>query len=441
MKIIIVGAGIAGLASYHALRKHLQSIKSDRAVSIKLVESHTSPANSSRTIGGGIGLAPNGLRAIASISPEAASYIRERAFSGGLMTFRDSEGRLLGQMKAGTAERYGEFGQVMVLRATVHEALLLRVREEDVQWEMKVVSVKEAGEQVLVEYGDGSSELADLLIGADGIRSVVKDSLFNGAYPAMYNGLTGVGGFIPISSLPSLLQESFDTHRITMAFGKQGFFGYSPCTSLSSAAPFIQWWTVYEALSNPTREKIDKTELLTRYGDWKSPYDTPEGGLYKHLIELGYAADPESRTTIPRHVTPRLPHWSNCTSLNSDVRGRIVLIGDAAHAMTPDLAQGVSCAVEDAVVHALLLKHYLPIPQGFEKAAQAYEMLRMPRVHFILDQSRWNANAKRDMNWLSQTIRDWGIWIFCKLPEFVHGGIFMYAAEDVAADYIAKHPL
>ena len=102
------------------------------------------------------------------------------------MTFRDSDGRLLGQMKGGTAERYGEFGQVMVLRATVHEALLLGVREDDVQWEMKVVSVKEAGERVLVEYGDGSSELADLLIGADGIRSVVKDSLFNGTYPAMY---------------------------------------------------------------------------------------------------------------------------------------------------------------------------------------------------------------------------------------------------------------
>jgi len=102
------------------------------------------------------------------------------------MTFRDSKGRLLGQMKGGTADRYGEFGQVMMLRATVHEALLLGVPEEDVQWEMKVVSVKESGERVSVEYGDGSSELADLLIGADGIRSVVKDSLFNGAYPAIY---------------------------------------------------------------------------------------------------------------------------------------------------------------------------------------------------------------------------------------------------------------
>ena len=199
-----------------------------------------------------------------------------------------------------------------------------------------------------------------------------------------------------------------------MTFGKQGFFGYSPCTSLSSSAPFIQWWTVYEAPSNSTREKIDKAELLARYSDWKSPYDTAEGGIYTHLIELGYAADPESRITTPRHVTPRLPHWSNRTSLNSGVRGRIVLIGDAAHAMTPDLAQGVSCAVEDAVVYALLLKHHLPIPQGLEKAAQKYETLRMPRVHSILDQSSWNADAKRDMNWLSQTIRDWGIWIFCE---------------------------
>ena len=92
MKIVIIGGGIGGLVTYHALRKHLAD--ADPSISVKLVESHPS-SNTSRMIGGGLGLAPNGIRAIASIAPEAAAYINERGFLGDVMSFRNSNGRLL----------------------------------------------------------------------------------------------------------------------------------------------------------------------------------------------------------------------------------------------------------------------------------------------------------------------------------------------------------
>ena len=188
MKIIIVGAGIGGLSAYHALKKHLASLES--TLSIVLVESHESPAAQSQFIGGGLGLAPNGLRAIASIAgQEAVAHIQERAYPGSQMTFRNASGKLLGQMSVGRGERYG-YTMSMLPRAVVHEALLPGIPESDVRWGVKVVGVKENEENVMVEFADDTSETADLVIGADGVRSVVKESLFKGQFQAEYEYVT-----------------------------------------------------------------------------------------------------------------------------------------------------------------------------------------------------------------------------------------------------------
>jgi len=179
MKILIVGGGIGGLSTYLALKKHLST--SDVS-SITIIESHESPA---RTLGGGLGLAPNGQRAIASIAPDALPYIQERSFPGSQMTFRNSSGSMLGVFSSGRKERYGH-GMVMLPRAVVHEALLSSVAENDIRWGVKVKGVQESGSEVAVEYADGSTEMADLVIGADGVRSAVKSSLFNGKFDAKY---------------------------------------------------------------------------------------------------------------------------------------------------------------------------------------------------------------------------------------------------------------
>lgn len=189
MKIIIVGAGIGGLATYHALQKHMPNL------SIKIVERRASSTESSASYasGGGLGLAPNGLCAIESISPPAAEYIRKRAFDGAIVTFRNSSGYSLGQFSLGRRERYGGFGQLMVPRIVVHSALLLHIMDSDsIEWGKGVKDISEIedvdgeGSGVLVQYDDGTSERADLVIGADGVRSRVRDFLFKGEYPAKY---------------------------------------------------------------------------------------------------------------------------------------------------------------------------------------------------------------------------------------------------------------
>ena len=499
MKIIIVGAGIGGLSAYLALKKHLSSLFNSGNLTIVLVEAYPSPSQHTYSlIGSGLGLAPNGQRAIASVSHDGAAlaYIQSYAYTkGSHMTFRNAKGKALGSMRLGSSERYG-YAMCMLPRAIVHDALLKEIDEKDVRWGCKVVGVREAdGSEsgILVEFEDGTKETADLVIGADGVRSIVQRCLFSGNFPPVYeyviftsnwfnfpsckimfSGLTGVGGFLPVSSLPVALQKSLETEGVTMTFGRSGFFGYSLASPLSptlnNPEPFIQWWSIYETDTIPDRKTINyqdiKAQLLKRHGDWLSPYDSKGSDgkpieendrqkqkdtqrVFLAIIELAFQDDlldssnsnsgnkilPRTPILLPRYVTPRLPTWTNVgtnptyAAHNPNNRGRIILLGDAAHTMPPDVGQGVSCAAEDSVVYASLLKHYLSLSQSlesqtkvFQATAKAYEIIRQPRIHRILDQAKYNASAKKEMNFFTERVRDFAMWILCALsgPSLSH---------------------
>lgn len=179
MKVIIIGAGIGGLSAYHSLKKYL----ANNNVTIKVYESHGPPGTTK--VGGGLGLAPNGLRAIASISPKAVEFIRMNGHPGPIFTFRNSSGRLLGHFWNGRKERYG-FDQMMIRRAVLHEALLLGVPADAVSWNSKLLSVREIDQGVEVEFANGSSDTADLVIGADGVWSAVRECIFDKKYAPIY---------------------------------------------------------------------------------------------------------------------------------------------------------------------------------------------------------------------------------------------------------------
>lgn len=190
MKIVIVGAGIGGLSTYLALKKHISSIShsvsDSEKLSISLVESHPSPMSQASFMGGGLGLAPNGLLAIASLSQSAIKRIQSCSFPNSCMVFRNAQGNTLGTLRFGSRERYG-YEMCMLPRDVLHEALLAEIDDENIKWDTKVVGIKELEQGgIVLEYADGTIETADLVIGADGVRSVVKDYLFNGQYQCRY---------------------------------------------------------------------------------------------------------------------------------------------------------------------------------------------------------------------------------------------------------------
>ncbi|KAF8340820.1 hypothetical protein F5887DRAFT_978829, partial [Amanita rubescens] len=387
-------------------------------------------------------------------------------------------------MVGGRKERYDGFSMVMVPRVVVFEALMQAFQELGrgdacIEWGRKVVAVKELGvEGVEVEYADGAKEVVDLVIGADGIRSRVRDSLFQGKYPAQYEGLTGVGGFIPVALLPStlkdsLMQEGKNEEGVVMTFGDKGFFGYTLCTPRSvpneyiKHGPFIQWWGTYEApepsFSSARAKTIAdaesvKQKLLELHGSWKSPRDggkNEANGVFKSIIELGCVSEEVADTLVwhhtpalllPRYVVPRLLE----SYVTPTQTGRIILLGDAAHAMPPDAGQGVSCAAEDAIVYSLLLAKLLSresktvteVPESvLRNAAKAYNDIRKPRVSKILDLAKRRGDSKREMSIIGRWFRDLTVRLFCLLPESINDHLFAYNSEKVVEDYLASHPV
>jgi 2-polyprenyl-6-methoxyphenol hydroxylase-like FAD-dependent oxidoreductase len=185
MKIIIVGGGLGGLASYLALKKYLAEIS--HSVTIKVYESHPDPISATATLGGSISIAPNGLRALSSICDAAVTSLTATGFQYPTFAFHNSRGSLLGHYVSGSKERHG-FVQLFVTRTMVHEALLREVPQSAVHWGKNVEKVVEAtnDDGVEVHFADGTVEHADLVIGADGLKSVVRKSIFGDEFDAKY---------------------------------------------------------------------------------------------------------------------------------------------------------------------------------------------------------------------------------------------------------------
>jgi len=244
-----------------------------------------------------------------------------------------------------------------------------------------------------------------------------------------------------MSSLTQELRDGLKKDPVTMTFGPDGFFGYAPCTksALEPSAKddnYIMWWSTYEAEQPPARDMSLAdlhSQLINRHGSWKLPYDTRDSAVYPSILNIACGVTKDEKMpsahkptaaernvlVLPRYITPRLPSW--CTP-----SGRIILIGDAAHAMPPDSGQGVSCAVEDGLAIGILLEHYLSkksdgapdLANALENTRKGYETVRMPRVGMILDMAKRMGNQKKKQTWFQEKVRDCFMWVLCESHLF-----------------------
>ncbi|WP_412543548.1 NAD(P)/FAD-dependent oxidoreductase [Longispora sp. K20-0274] len=348
---LVIGGGIAGPVTALALRK--------AGISATVHEAYDSPADG---IGGYLSIAPNGLHALGvlgagDVVPAIGTPMRS-------MIVRSWTGKRLAEFGGGPGEP--PVGQLVwrpdLYRALHDEAARVGIRTE---FGRRLVGAEETPDGVTAHFADGSTATADLLIGADGIRSTVR-SLIDAAAPGpRYTGLVSFGGKVADTGLPST------DGAMHMVFGRRAFFGYL-VEADGSAGWFVNLprkvpMTLAEARAVPAGEWL--RELRAVFAADR----VPAADL------IGRTNPAELLIVGPMEDIPTVPTWS---------RGRMVLVGDSAHATSPSSGQGASLAVESAVQLARCLRD-LPVDRAFA----AYEGLRRARVERIIAlAARTNSN-------------------------------------------------
>jgi len=344
---IVVGGGIGGLAAAVALSR--------RGWQVRVLER----APEFTEVGAGISLWSNALRALDAIADGVADQIR--ALSGVEMNggIQDRSGRWL--IRTNVAEVTRHYGPVIMLhRADLLSTLLKAVPPEALIPGAEVVGVDADGDTVTVTHAGGQAR-ADLVVGADGLRSTVRRLVWPDARPPRYVGYTAWRWVTPPRRQSQEGGESW---------GRGTRFGFAPlpdhrvyCYATANAP---------EGLTCPGGEVA---ELHARFSDWHDP-----------IPELVGAAE---TAQVLRHDLYELP------DLGSFARGRVVLLGDAAHAMTPNLGQGACQALEDAATLGAILDEQ-PDVAG---ALANYDRLRRPRTQDIIKRSR-QVGAIGQWSWL-----------------------------------------
>ena len=353
VKALIAGGGIGGLATAIALRHAgLQAEVLERSREL-------------REIGAGLMLWPNGTRPLLALGVEVKAMPVER------ITFCDWHGRpLLEVPLAQISERYGS-PVAFVHRADMQSALASRLGEGGVRFGAEVVGFAEDHEQVQVSLRDGSVASGDLLIGADGLRSVVRRQVVEDGDP-VYSGSTVWRGIVGNERV------GLDSHRGVNWIGRGSEF-----LAFNLAGDRVYWACVTkEPRGEHPGPGGHKQDVLDRFGGWVSPIPA--------LI-----AATDERAILRNDMFDRRPvrSWS---------KGRVTLVCDAAHPMTPNSGQGACQALEDAIALGESLEGALDPAAAFA----IYEGRRLKRANRVVSAARQATRAVQIESPLLCAIRD-----------------------------------
>jgi FAD-dependent urate hydroxylase len=344
---LIIGGGIAGLATAMALQK--------AGIDSVVYEAHPTGADG---IGVFLTLGSNGVDALRVLGADKPALAA--GFPTPRITLRNSAGKHLGESSTGRPLPDGTTSQTLK-RAELYRVLHEQASSRGVRIEhgKRLVSAEETGDGVRAVFADGSEAIGDMLIGCDGVHSAVRRIIDPAAPAPTYAGLITNGGYtrgVRVDTEPGSYE---------MIFGKHAFFGYA------LALDGEVWWFA----NVPRRDEPARGEVEAISGDeWRRRLlrlFADDAGPAVPLIE----ATPQLTTMSPIHTIPHLPTWHN---------KRMIVIGDAAHAPSPSSGQGASLSIEDAVVLAKCLRDH-PSPQS---AFTRFEAARRPRVERII---KWAA--------------------------------------------------
>ncbi|GGJ36955.1 FAD-dependent oxidoreductase [Deinococcus roseus] len=345
--IIVVGAGIAGPTLGMALQQ--------AGFQPTLYESS---AETAEGIGAFLTLSTNGIQALRVIRADLP--VLKRGFATPELTLRSHTGKFLGKTSTGTPLPDGTSSHTLK-RADLYEALYQEALRRGVRFVhgKHLVDATETPEGVTAHFSDGSTATGDLLIGSDGVHSVLRSVIDLHAPRPTYSGLLTTGGYV------QNVKVDVPVGSYEMIYGQKGFFGYAPAPNGE-----VWWFANVPWPREPARGEVEclgsehwKQHLLQLHAKDQGP-----------ILDVLHHTD-HLMTMKAIHMLPHLPHWQ---------KGRMLVIGDAAHAPSPSSGQGAALAIEDAVVLAQCLRD----AETAEQAFALFEKTRRQRIERII---RWAA--------------------------------------------------
>ncbi|MEY9933197.1 2-polyprenyl-6-methoxyphenol hydroxylase-like FAD-dependent oxidoreductase [Catenulispora sp. GP43] len=338
---MVVGGGIAGLATAIGLRRvGWQVTVLERAAVLD-------------DAGAGISVQANGMRALDVLG--VGDAVRAVGAAQGAGGIRVPAGAWLSHLDAEAGARVLGSPVYSFLRADLHRALRSALPDGCLVTGVTVhhvVRKADAAEVCFSLAGSGdTSQTVDLVVAADGVHSRVRAQLFPDHPGAVYAGTTVVRG---VTSVPVRTEVDID-----QTWGHGAEFG---STRLPGGR--VEWHSAANA-GEGVRHGDPLAEVARRHGGWHAPIPalldaTEPGAVLQHDVY-------ELRTPLPAYVADR-----------------VVLVGDAAHAMTPHLGQGASQALEDAVC----LAAYLDSEPTIDAALVRYDRERRPRTQAVVGAAR-----------------------------------------------------
>ncbi len=377
-RALIVGGGIGGLATAHALLSHgIDAVVFERADDIDKIQ-----------LGGGFHMWANASRALQRLG----LYDQVQAIGAPLdvVEYRTSRGRLLATWPVDELAREHGVVDVGVSRQDLQTLLVEAVGAERLRLGAVCTGFQQDDDGVRVEFADGSREQGSLLVAADGLHSVIRAQI-HGQRAPRYAGYT---------QWQSLIE---DHDQLLQSRQEQVLFGPGARAVLHHVGGDRLFWAVvlYGDASGP-ETRADRDELVARFAGWHGSVEAAIAATAQEQIAQLQIYDREP-----------IASWGV---------GRVTLLGDAAHPMTTNLSQGVCQVLEDAA----MLGRCVQDVEDIELALKAYEQARIARTTTLVNQSSRIARAGAWRRPLTCAVRD-------RLTALILGGPGLKAHRQLAA--------
>ena len=354
--IAIVGAGIGGMAAASLLKR--------AGHDVQVYEQ----ARRFGRVGAGIQMTPNAVKVLRHLGVE--ERLKRVAYRSELRLSREwDSGEITSELRLGE-EAEKKFGAPFLYlhRADLLAAVESTVPPEIVHFDMKLAGLDRSAGRLTLSFGDGSRVRADAVIGADGVHSAVREVLLGPEKPR-FTGRVAYRSLFPVSRVGG--DSRVSTHH-------------------------TKWWgpdrhvVIYYVTA--ARDQIYFVTSVPESAAWMTPESWSAKGDLQELRKAYSGFHPEVRAVLD--ACPDVYKWAllERDPLPRWCEGRVALLGDACHPMTPYMAQGAASALEDAAV----LGRSFEREDDPEHAFKLYEETRKPRVSAIQTKSSTNTWMRND---------------------------------------------